>query len=113
MLRHDRLYLEDIIESCDKVVVYRSRIDFDDFRRHDWEYDGIVRQLSIIGEAARSLTDETRDQLPGVDWARIGRFRNLVIHRYFNLDDDVLWDICNTDVSALLIQIRALLERPS
>ena len=96
MLRREQLYLLDILSSCQKIQAYASAIDKDEFTKHNLPFDGIIRHLGIIGEAVRNLSPETRALAPDIGWSDIVRLRNIVIHRYFGLDDETLWESSRT-----------------
>jgi uncharacterized protein with HEPN domain len=108
-LRREQLYLLDILRSCQKIQAYAGAIDKDEFAKHDLPFDGIVRHLGIIGEAVRNLSPETRALAPEVAWGDIIRLRNIMIHRYFGLDDETLWGVVGNDVPDLARQVESIL----
>ena len=66
-----------------------------------------VRSLEIIGEAARSLPDEFRKQNPGIEWRAIVGLRNKLIHAYFSVDYEIVWDVVRTDIPLLKSELEA------
>jgi uncharacterized protein with HEPN domain len=62
---------------------------FDAFRRDERTYDAVVRNLEIIGEAAKHVPNDLRCQVPGVDWRKVAAFRDVLAHAYHGIDDDV------------------------
>jgi uncharacterized protein with HEPN domain len=75
-------------------------------------FDAIVRNLQIIGEAVKVLPDWVRDIRPEQEWAKIAGLRNLLVHHYFGLDEQVLWDAVQNDVPPLLVAGGAILDDP-
>jgi uncharacterized protein with HEPN domain len=71
--------------------------------------DAVVRNLEIIGEAARAITEATRGAHPEIPWKKIVGTRDRVIHGYFRVDLDIIWEVVSTELSALRRQISALL----
>ncbi len=69
----------------------------------------IVRCLEIVGEAASQVTSETRAELPSIPWAAIVGMRNRLIHAYFSIDLDVLWNTVNSDLPPLCLSLREAL----
>ncbi|GAI28132.1 unnamed protein product, partial [marine sediment metagenome] len=64
-------------------------------------YDAVVRNLEIIGEAAKHISDQLREQLPDIDWRKIAGMRDMLAHAYFGIDDDILWDVVQNKVPQL------------
>ena len=69
-----------------------------------------MRNLEIIGEAAKQIPSEVREQYPTIPWRRISGFRDVAIHHYFGIDYDVVWDIVDSEVPVLLQLLREVKE---
>lgn len=114
MSRNPRLYLEDIQRSCAKVLRFTFEFTFEQFTRDELIYDAVLRNLEIIGEAAKNVPDEVRQQYPFVEWRKITGFRDIAAHQYFSISDSILWDIVQNKIPELNIQIeQILLEIPT
>ena len=72
--------------------------------------DAVLRNIEIIGEAVRGVAEETRDAHAEVPWKEMAGMRNRVIHHYFRVDIDVVWDIISQDLPPLREKIASLLE---
>lgn len=72
--------------------------------------DAVVRNLEVIGEAARSIPPQLREKYTGVDWARVVGFRNIVIHEYFSVDVEIVWTIATQRLSTLEGVLRQMLR---
>jgi uncharacterized protein with HEPN domain len=72
----------------------------------------VVRQLTIIGEAAKRLSPEMRVKCPGVDWREIARTRDKLVHHYTEIDLEEVWIMATEDVPHLLQEIAPLLSAP-
>lgn len=70
----------------------------------------VERYIEIIGEAAARVSDQTKTQLPGVQWENIIGMRNILIHGYFDIDLDILWETAVSNLPALVLAIRSHLD---
>jgi uncharacterized protein with HEPN domain len=106
--REWRFYLDDMIGFAEKVESYSDGLDQTGFVSNGLIYDATVRNLELIGEAARNIPDEVRAEHAEVPWRRIIATRNQLIHGYLGIDNDVLWSIVNKDIPALILSLRQL-----
>ncbi len=102
MLRDWRLFLRDMRDGALKIRRYTEGRSLDAFLGDEMAYDAVLRNLEIIGEAAKKIPQEVRDCYPEVDWRGMAGLRDLLAHAYFALDDRTLWDIIQTELPAFL-----------
>lgn len=110
MSREPRLFLEDILESCAKILRYTEGMDFARFTADEKTRDAVVRNLTVIGEAVKNLPADIRQRYPEVEWRKIAGLRDIVVHEYFGVDADILWDIVKNRIPALLEKIENILK---
>lgn len=110
MSRDNGLYLEDIEKSCAKIVRYTAAFSFESFIANELVYDAVLRNLEIIGEAAKNIPPDIRLKYPLTEWRKIAGLRDVLAHAYFGLEDETLWDIVQNKVPTLLIQVRAIIQ---
>jgi len=106
--RDPRLFLEDMIVACEKTKRYLAGLSRDEFERDERSRDAVLRNLEILGEAAKRIPAWFRDAHPDVPWRRVAAFRDIVAHEYFGLDPDLVWDIATSKVPELLPLLRRL-----
>jgi uncharacterized protein with HEPN domain len=106
-----RLYLLDILEAIERIGRYTRDTSFEEFAKDEKTVDAVVRNLSIIGEAAVRIPLDFRVACPDVPWQEIVGMRNKVIHEYFGVDEEILWKTITGDLGGLEDQVRSLLDR--
>ena len=106
MSRSWELFLLDIEEAGTKIQRYTNELNFEAFVRDEMAYDAVLRNLEIIGEAAKGIPDEVREHYSHVDWRGMAGLRDLLAHAYFALDDATLWDIIRNKIPKLLADVR-------
>jgi len=99
--RDYHFYIKDIIQSCDKILRYTDSVDFARFCANEEKYDAVVRNLEIIGEAAKYLSSEVKAKYPQIDWRKVAGLRDILIHAYFCIDNVILWDIVKIKIPEL------------
>jgi len=109
MSRDLRLYLEDIRTGCEKVLRYSSGLSFEQFRQDDLRYDAILRNIEIIGEAAKRIPAQIRDKYPEIEWRKISGLRDITAHEYFSISDEIVWDVIQNKIPGLILQIENVL----
>ncbi len=112
MSRSWQLFLLDMQEACEKVMRYCQGMTLADFTNDSLTRDAVLRNLFIIGEAAKKIPAKVRQQHPAVEWKAMAGLRDVLAHAYFALDDDTLWDIVRNEVPALLREVERMQEEP-
>jgi uncharacterized protein with HEPN domain len=101
-----RLYADDIIEACGKVRRYISGMTYEAFAADELTRDAVIRNLEVIGEAAKSLPDDVIAKAPEVEWRKVRGMRDIITHGYFGLDMKVVWDTAKTKLDDLETAVR-------
>ena len=110
MHRDFRVHLEDILGAIGKIKRYTKELSKQGFAGDDKTLDAVVRNLEVIGEAVKQLPADLRSREPGIDWQKIAGLRDILIHQYFGIDVDILWDIIQNKLPALEVSVSALLR---
>ncbi len=110
MKRNDAVYLAHILDSISQIDSYTARLNYTQFLKTRLVQDGVIRQLEIIGEASRNLSDEFRAQHSDLPWQQIIGLRNRLIHAYFDVNLGIVWDIIQNDIPSLKSKISDLIE---
>lgn len=107
--REDRFLLEDIKEAARRISEYTGR-GRDAFFGSTESQDAVIRNLEIIGEAGRLLSDEARNRSPDVPWKVVIGMRDRLIHGYFRVDLEVVWETVERNVPPLNAAVQRLLD---
>jgi uncharacterized protein with HEPN domain len=103
----DAAFVQDIVDSCRAIETYARGKTLSDFSRDALLQDAVARRLFIIGEAAKSLTEDLRRRVPSVDWKNIARLRDKLGHHYWTIELEKVWEI----VVGYVPPLRAALEK--
>ena len=89
-MRHERLYLNDVLEAIERVESYLAPVDRATFFQETLRQDAVVRNLEIIGEAVKNISEVTRLKQPQMPWQAIARVRDRLAHHYFRVDLEIV-----------------------
>jgi uncharacterized protein with HEPN domain len=92
------LFLEDILEAIEKIYRYTRDLTFDEFRNDGMVVDAVIRNLEIIGEASKNIPKRLRGKYPEIAWKEAAGFRDVLIHDYFGIDVESVWDTIKTNI---------------
>ena len=108
MSREWRLYVADMEACCGRVTEYTCGLSRKQFESRRIVYDATLRNLELLGEAARHVPEDARAQAPEIPWRRIVAVRNVLIHGYLGIDNDIIWDIVRNEVGKLHLALEKL-----
>ena len=109
-MRHERLYLNDIVEAADHIAEFIAGADFQAFQGSEMLRSAVVQKLGVIGEAAARVSADLTSRHPEVPWPQIVAFRNILIHAYFGIDWDIVWLAASEETPVLRDQIARILD---
>lgn len=101
----DKSRLEHMLQAIERIRRYTKGKTFDDFIADDMMYYAVVKNIEILGEASNMLTEDFRDAHPNTPWKLVNGMRNYIVHEYFQVDNNVVWDVITSDLPLLEKQI--------
>ncbi|MCU0370187.1 MAG: DUF86 domain-containing protein [Bacteroidales bacterium] len=107
--RSAELLLEDMLESCERIIEYTQGLSFEEFKKNYLVVDAVVRNFTIIGEAAGRIPDEYKIKHDQIEWDRIRGFRNRIVHDYFGIDYQIVWIIIENNIPELRDLIKKMI----
>jgi uncharacterized protein with HEPN domain len=111
--REWRLYVTDMKACCERAAEYTAGLSREQFEAKPMAYDATLRNLEMLGEAARHVPEDMRALAPDIPWRRIVGVRNILIHGYLGIDNDIIWDIVRNEIGTLLPALEKLLRTKS
>lgn len=109
----DPAYLLDMLQACRRALGYSRDLDEPAFMSSDLHQDAILRQLTVVGEATKRVSDQFRASHPEIPWRKIAGFRDVVVHEYSHVDLDEVWRIVREDLPELLAALEPLVPPES
>ncbi len=111
MPRDYRLYLDDMLEAAALIRSYIRGIEFPAFQSDRKTIDAVVRNLEVIGEAARVLPDDVKSKAPEIEWRKVVALRNLLVHQYVGVSPAIVWEVASQKIPDLERACKRLLEQ--
>ena len=109
--RDIRDYLEDIASAISDIREFVNDLPYDNFVNDRKTSHAVIRSLEIIGEATRKIPPVVRRQHPDIPWNEMSAMRNKLIHEYFGVDLDIVWETIHQDLAPLGRAVAVLLEQ--
>ena len=106
-----RDYLEDILQAVTDARDFTRGMGFDDFSGDRKTVNAVVRSLEIIGEAVKKIPPDIKKLRPEVPWNEIAGMRDKLIHEYFGVDLEIVWQTVQNDLEAIVPAVEKLLQR--
>lgn len=107
--RNDVDLIQDIFESISRVISYTESINYEQFRKDIKTQDAVFRNIEIIGEAVKLLSEQIKSQHLEIPWKNIAGTRDKLIHDYFGVNIDIVWDIVLNEIPDLRLKIRKII----
>jgi uncharacterized protein with HEPN domain len=108
--RDPLVYLDDILVACRSIQLYTADLTFEQFVNDQRTIDAVVRNFQVVGQATKNIPAELRARIPKVDWRGVAAFRDVLVHRYFDIDLELTWQIIAERVAPLVDAVEAFLK---
>jgi len=109
-MRDYRLYVKDILAAMESIEAFVEGLDWEAFQADDKTASAVVRKLEVIGEAAKQVPEEVRQEYPHIPWREMAGMRDRLIHFYFGVDYQLVWRTIKERIPQVKPEIRKILE---
>jgi len=110
MKREYKIFLKDILESMKLIEEYVDGLDFEEFKKDQKTVDAVVRNLEIIGEATKRIPQNVKDNFSNIPWKEMTKMRDKMIHGYFTIVHEILWETAIHDIPETKPLIKQMLK---
>lgn len=108
--RNDIDLIRDIAESVARISLYTLNMEYEEFRKDKKTQDAVIRNIEIMGEATKKLSEDMRNDNPNIPWKNIAGTRDKLIHSYFGVNIDIIWSIVQIEIPSLLPKIERIYQ---
>ena len=110
MTKDPLIFLNHILESIENIEEFIKEVSRDSFIENKEKYSAVIRQIETIGEAVKNLPDYLKERYTNISWKEIAGTRDKMIHHYFGVDLDIVWEISQKDLPELKKDIQVIIE---
>ena len=108
-MKDDKVYLYSILESIEKIEEYTVK-GREEFFNKPLIQDAVIRNLEIIGEATKNISQDLRNRLDDIPWRKMAGLRDVLIHDYMGVDINIVWNIIENELTGLKTKLQSLLK---
>ncbi len=111
MLNKNNLFLDDILESALAIEDYVENFDLQSFVKDRKTYSATIHEFQIIGEAVNNLSEDIKANYSNTSWQDIKDFRNILVHEYFGIDLELVWNVIKEDLPELINTVKEIKKK--
>ena len=104
----DNQRLVHIVEAIAEIEKYTIGVELSEFKNNSMIRFATIKQIEIIGEAAKNISEITRNKYPEIEWREIAGLRNILVHEYFGIDPQLIWQIVEVDIPLLKERLKVV-----
>ncbi|MBW4468521.1 MAG: DUF86 domain-containing protein [Pegethrix bostrychoides GSE-TBD4-15B] len=105
-MQRDLQFLLDMLQSAELIATYTAQRSQAEFVENVQLQDSVIRRLLVIAEAARRVSEATRQRLPNISWQEINGMRNRLVHEYNAVNLDIVWDVVQSKIPPLIEELK-------
>ena len=105
-MQRDLQFLLDMLQSAELIMTYMAQCSQAEFVANVQLQDSVIRRLLVIAEAARRVSETTRQTLPNISWSEINGMRNRLVHEYDDVNLNIVWDVVQSEIPSLIEELK-------
>jgi uncharacterized protein with HEPN domain len=105
-MKRNLQFLLDMLQSAELIMTYMAQCSKAEFVENVQLQDSVIRRLLVIGEAARRVSEATRQTLPNISWQEINGMRNRLVHEYDDINLNIVWDVIQSEIPSLIKELK-------
>lgn len=105
-MQRDRQFLLDMLQSAELIITYTNQCDKDEFINNIQLQDSVIRRLLVIAEAAKRISEATKETLTNISWKEINGMRNRLVHEYDDINLDIVWDVIQLEIPPIISELK-------
>ena len=111
MKKDPLIFIKHILESIDKIEAFSKNLSKKTLSKNELKQYAIIRAIEVIGESVKNLPDSLKNKYPNIPWKEIAGTRDKMIHHYFGVDLNIVWDIISKEIPKLKEDIKDILKK--
>jgi len=111
MKKDPLIFIKHILENIDKIEAFSKNLSKKTLSKNELKQYAIIRAIEVIGESVKNLPDSLKNKYPNVPWKEIAGTRDKMIHHYFGVDLNIVWDIISKEIPKLKEDIKDILKK--
>lgn len=104
-------YIDEMAKAAERILEYAGDISYHEFNTNTLIRDAVIRNFEILGESVKHIPYGFQKQYKHVPWSRMYGLRNFIVHEYFDIDDEILYAIIQTDLARNMADLRMIASR--
>lgn len=108
--RHLRSYIADMVTAIEKIQKFSENVSYSEFLENEMLHDAIVRNFEILGESVKRVPFRFQKKFKMIPWKHMYALRNFIVHEYFDLDEEIIWEIIQTDLNKNHRDLKRILD---
>jgi len=106
--RDTRLYIDDILDASNAIESFIDSMSFEEFIHDRKTYSATLREYTVLGEAIGKILDILEEKYPDYPWRMVKDFRNFIVHEYFGVNPQIVWDLTKLELPQLSEKVKQL-----